>query len=119
MKKPFNNRDLKKILNRSENILNLINDSIIQPDKYFEKIKKAIDGCLEEEALEKLKSINIEELNRNKDGIRIKTLKDYGINNFYDLTKYDERTLASINGISADKSRIIYQIVNEIKNDLI
>ena len=62
-----------------------------------------------------MEDIPCEEVNRGKNGIKIKTLFDAGYKTLLDLDRADADTLAAINGIITRGAMQIGLIVNDIK----
>ena len=79
-----------------------------------DEITRFSNELLMQEVLQLLAKIPIEEVNRDKLGIRVKLLRDHGFNTIADISSSSVYTIASINGISADGARYIRQIVDSI-----
>ena len=76
-----------------------------------------IDGVVKlagRESLNILKEIPVEEINRDKNGIKVKVLKEYGYNNIADLYTATTYQLASIHGISEDAAFQIKYLVDKM-----
>lgn len=114
MKKNFSNFERKSLIGD----LDLINDKyqkmMSKPDSHLKNAKNALDKMIQRYAFDKLREIPIDNLNRQKNGFRIKTLKDHGIDNYgkFLLLKRDE--LESFNGISPEKAYLMKSIVKEL-----
>ena len=104
----------KKVVNDTKNYLNFIKSTIKKEKRYVEKITKLSELLLQKEINDTLKKISVEELNKNKEGIRVKTLKDAKYNSIYDLQKASVYELEEINGISLDMARLIKKRVSSI-----
>lgn len=83
----------------------------VQPLK--DDIKKAAEKMAAAETLNILRAIPVEELNREKGGIRVKALRDAGYNSMADLYAAQEYQLMSVYGISEDAA---YTIKKTAKN---
>ena len=82
-----------------------------------EEVKKAVDELMEQEVKDVLKSLPLEELNRDKNGIKIQALKDFGytsIANVYDCT---HRYLVQMPGIGEKGAYQIEAICDRILKD--
>ncbi|MGL6217073.1 MAG: hypothetical protein ACRC36_03500, partial [Lacrimispora sphenoides] len=55
-----------------------------------------------------------EELNREKNGFRIKSLRDNGFNTIKDISSATVDNIASVHGISVDAAYNIMNVVNDI-----
>lgn len=71
-----------------------------QPTGLESKIQKAVSRSLAGGVLASLKTIPVDELNHNKRGIRVKTLKDAGFETVADVYSSTIDELESVNGIS-------------------
>ena len=89
---------------------NSINEKI-DPSKKL--IKNTVDKLLAFESLNAGKKIPIEELNREKNGIRIKALAEAGYKNLADINAVSIVELASIPGISYNSANTIRRIASE------
>ncbi len=65
-----------------------------------------------------LEALPVEELNRDKSGIRVSALKNAGIENIKQLVGLTPQRLTIIDGIGQDSAMKIYQRVQEIQQDL-
>lgn len=90
----------QKCLKNLEEIYTSISDSI-------DEIKNAINKLLNEELIKTLKEIPIDELARDKSGVRIKYLKDAGFNNLAEIFLTSTNKIASIYGISEEKAIVV------------
>ncbi len=82
-------------------------------DKSKETIKAAADKMLAVNALQILRGIPVEELNRDKAGFRVKALRDAGITTMADIYSCSPYHLASINGISDNAALSIKRIAKQ------
>lgn len=87
----------------------------IENDKI--KIKTELEKLIVAEMLRMLKQIPIEELNREKNGIRVKTLSDYGYKNIADIYTCSVNQIASIKGISYSAATSIKRIADKFAKD--
>ena len=103
-----NEKALLQIQNRLQQILaqtnNLKQDVITQANL-----------MLSDEAVETLKQISIDEINREKIGIKVNVLKNAGFNTVYDAFKASTWKLSSIYGISDDAAYTIHKKAEQIK----
>lgn len=83
--------------------------------QYYERQIEAISNeIVGREAFNIIKDIPVEEVNRDKKGIRVKSLKDAGYNSIADLHAATYYNLVDVNGISEESAGLIKQIVGEI-----
>lgn len=78
-----------------------------------DEIKKAIDKMIAGNLVTSLREIPIDDLARDKSGIKVKCLKDGGYLNFADVFASSTMQIASIYGISQDKA---YTIKSKVDN---
>ena len=72
MARPFNTTDAKRIIERHQNIIEKMNSAVSSVERYRAKAKEASDALVAQEVLRVLADIPIEEINRDKRGIRVK-----------------------------------------------
>jgi hypothetical protein len=77
-------------------------------------VQKTSDALVAKEVLRILKEVPIDELNRDKRGIRIKALREHGYHTLADIAPASVHSIASIHGISEDRAYAIKRLVNEI-----
>ncbi len=76
-----------------------------------------VDDILRHKAIEQLKSAPIEELNRNKLGLRLRALKDHGYNSIADVVGMPSWRLQHIPGIGPATADTICSMVRKIVED--
>ena len=81
------------------------------------KVQECIQAVLAAELVEALKQIPIEEVNRDKLGIRVKALRDNGFINYATVYTAGTAEIASIRGISADTAETVKMIVAKAAED--
>ena len=114
MARPFSATDAKRIIERHQNIIEKLNNAVSSVEKYRTKAKEASDALVAQEVLKVLADIPIEEINRDKRGIRVKALRDYGYRTIADISTASVYSIASVHGISEDAAYSIKSIVNDI-----
>lgn len=78
------------------------------------KISSLAAALVKSDALKALDNIPIEELNRDKKGFRIKTLKDHGYSTIADVQKASVSDLSRLNGISPEAASEIKRTAAKI-----
>lgn len=114
MARPFTSAEAKRIIKRHQNIIDKLNSAVSSVEEYRTKAKDASDALVAQEVLKVLADIPIEEINRDKRGIRVKTLRDYGYRTVADISTASVYSIASVHGISEDAAYSIKRIVNDI-----
>lgn len=92
--------EYKSLTTKLDEVVNSVQDSI-------KEIKDFIDRLLAEELVNSLRNISIDELARDKSGIKTKYLRDAGHENLADVFSASTMQIASIYGISQDKAYTI------------
>lgn len=77
------------------------------------EIKKAVDYLVAQELVNLLRAIPIDEVNRDKKGIRVKSLRDAGYENMADVYAASVYNLASVYGISQDVAYTVKRVAND------
>ncbi len=75
MARPFSATDAKRVIQRHQNIIKQLNIAVPFADKYRDQVEEASDVLVAQEVLKVLDDIPIEEINRDKRGIRVKALR--------------------------------------------
>lgn len=72
-----------------------------------EQVKTAANAMAAAEALKLLKAAPVEELGRDRSGIRFKTLREHGFESVADVYAASEYNLSSLQGITQETARIL------------
>lgn len=113
MARPFSTTDAKRIINDHREIIEKLTSADSSVQNYRTEIKQASDALVAKEVLRILRDIPVEELNRDKKGIRVKALRDAGYSTLADVAAAATYNLASVYGISEDRAYQIKSIVNQ------
>lgn len=114
MARPFSSSDARRLVQRHQNIIEKLHNAESSVEKQRARVKEAADAYVAHEVLDVLKDIPIDEINRDKRGFRIKSLKDYGFQTIADIASASVYSIASVHGISEDTAYSIKRIVNDI-----
>ncbi|MDE7215978.1 MAG: hypothetical protein K2O08_04145, partial [Clostridia bacterium] len=114
MAKDFSAKDAKTVIKRHEQYIASLKEAKGLNIVLRAEIKKAADAFTENEILTILKSVSVEELNRDKKGIRIKSLVDNGFETMADLHAASAYAIADVNGISEDTAYTIKKTVGKL-----
>ncbi len=114
MARPFSSIDAKRVIEWHQNIIEKLNGVVSCEEKYRKTVKHASDALVAQKVLKVLADIPIEEVNRDKKGIRVKALRDYGYKTMADISAASVSSIASVHGISEDAAYTIKRIVNDI-----
>lgn len=116
MAKIFKTKDVKYLVNKHKDILKNLRKSIDLEKELQNQIKLAVNKMVTSEVLKVLRDVPVEEINREKRGIKIKALKEGGYLSIADLATASVHQIASVRGISEDTAYTIRQIVKELVN---
>lgn len=90
----------------------------IDLEKQKTKVHELIKSLAEEKVISELQKMPIDELNRDGNGIRIKTLKNAGYHNIESVYKESPNRISSIYGISGYATSVIKKIANDYAEQL-
>lgn len=114
MARPFDVGEAKKLLESHGKLL----DGLTKAKKSMEALEaavvKAAENMVTEALPQVLQDIPVEELNRDKRGIRIKLLQDEGYETIEDIRKASVYSLGAINGISDEGAESIKAAADQI-----
>lgn len=113
MAKNFTAKDAKDIIGKHTAMISSLKEAGKFNETLKQNIKSAADNFAVQELLTVLRSVPVEELNRDKKGIRTKALTDHNFNTMADLYVASVQNIASVRGISEDTARTIKSIVND------
>ncbi|MBR3645604.1 MAG: hypothetical protein IKN54_04235, partial [Lachnospiraceae bacterium] len=115
MARSFSKKEAVKITGKHKALINDLEKLVSATGEYEDIISEDIDEMIEYEVRNILKDIPVEELNRDKSGLRIKNLRDEGYANIADILQADKNKIEAVNGISADGAFTIMNMAKEIK----
>lgn len=112
-KRSFSSSDAKNISQQCQKIQEALNEIAKSDAIYRESIQQETNRYVATQVLKLMEKIPVEEVNRDKHGIRVKALRDSGYVTYADMLTSSIYQLATIRGISEDGARIIKRIVSE------
>lgn len=110
-------KDAKKIIREHEALKNALVGGQNAAVRYRNDISRYSKEIVEDEVLKILRNIPIDELNRNKSGLRIKPLRDKGYTCIADIAFASVDDINGIYGISEESAAAIVAAVNEITKE--
>lgn len=114
MAKSIDSAEAKRIIQAHQNMLaELLSIEKLRSDQKAE-ITNAAEALAAQEVMCVLRDIPIEELNRDKRGIRVKALRDHSYTTIADISAASIYALESIHGISEDTARTIKHLSGNI-----
>lgn len=122
MARPFKSRDLSNLFHEYDSLNRQLIEMASLSDKYRMRIIATVDSIINKETMKVLASKPVEELNRDKRGIRVKLLHESGYKTIADIAQASEYSIASLRGISDDGARLIKELTtsfrDSIRNDI-
>lgn len=109
MARKYSSSEVKNLLRTQQNLYAKLNKLETRANRIRSEILSAANNMAGDSAGELVKDIPVDELNREKKGIRVKLLHDAGIHTIGDLLKTSEYRLTAINGISPEGARMIME----------
>ncbi len=117
MARPFSTRDAQEVISGHSLILNRFAETMSNESNLVFQVNVSVERLIAAEVRKCLSDIPVEELNRDKQGIRIKLLKDAGYETVAELVGVDVRDIEAIDGIGEGSSRSIIGRVSEFVNE--
>ena len=111
----YNIKEIERLIKKYNNITDNVIRSDIDMNNVNKKIIDSLNSLIANELLETLREIPIEELNREKAGLPVKTLKEAGYNNIADVYSSSESQLASIPRVSSSAAAVIKMVTENIE----
>lgn len=113
MPKEYTSTDAKRLIAEHNELLERLSSSHALSGQQENDIKKAAGKLVGVYVIKCLREIPLEELNRDKRGLRIKPLQDCGYSSVADIAGLSVYQLCSIRGISEDAARTIRRITDD------
>lgn len=114
MARQFDSRDAKRLITKHRELL----EELRRAEKTFNGLRAAVkettDALVAQEVMRVLKDIPVEELNRDRRGFRVKSLRDNGYQSIADIMGASVHSLASISGISDEAAYSIKKTAEKI-----
>ena len=85
MARPFSPNEAKRIIESHQKTIEKLNNAVSSVETYRAKVKETSDELVAKEVLKVLRDIPIEEINREKRGFRVMSLRDYGYRTIADI----------------------------------
>ncbi len=114
MARSFSSADAKQLIRSHQEILTSLRQVREQWAYAQSGVKNAADSMVMAAVLEVLRGVPVEELNREKRGIKVKTLRDSGYQTLADVAPATVVQLASVNDIGEDSAYLIRGILDKM-----
>lgn len=112
MAKPFSSSEARTLLEQHRRWHGALQTLALQREQYCSDIQNAAGEMALETVREMLKTVPVEELSREKQGIRVKTLREGGFETVGDLHQASLQRISSVKGISEETARSIKKLTN-------
>ena len=112
MPKTFSTKEASNLLKANSDLRKALLDAVNIPEKQKAEIGKALHALRYEEVLRTLQGVPVEEINRDKLGIRVKALRDAGFATVADVANATVYQLAAVYGISEEGAQTIRRVVD-------
>ena len=116
MDKLFSSQDVKQLLEQHNRRLNDLKVASGVSQQYLSQIKTISDNFAMQEVMNVLREIPVDELAKQKKGLKIKPLLDNGYRTVADIYSSSPYSLAYIRGISHDAAYTIIRIAKDFAN---
>lgn len=107
MARPFSSGEVKKLIDDHQKLYRALLYGKQCTKRYEDRIARASDMLLGTEMVKILKEIPVDEINREKNGFRIKNLKESGFDTVASIFAASVYEIASVQGISNDGAAAI------------
>lgn len=107
-------KDGREITKKAKNINKGLQDCFDLQKDFEKKAINAANKVVRNEAERTLQNLSVDELSKAKLGIRVQALKDAGIYNISQLSRFSEASLERIRGIGPKSAKAIIPTVNKI-----
>ena len=116
MAKLFSSQDVKLLLEQHNRRLNNLKAASSVSEQYINQLKATSDNLAMQEVMNVLRGVPVDELTKQKKGLKIKPLLDHGYRTVADIYSSTPYRLASIRGISQDAAYTIIRIAKDFAN---
>ena len=112
----------KELISRADEIVRSLRASLDAQRGEIAAVRSSADAFYEERLRSALEELDIDILSQGKQGIRVSSLRNAGVNNIYQLSKMSRPRIEAMEGIGAQGAKTIFEtsqkIVENTKNKL-
>lgn len=112
MARPFTSSEARQLLDLHRRWLGSLQSLALQKEQQCSDICNAAGEMALESVQKMLNTVPVEELNRQKQGVRVKALRDAGFETVGDLNRVSVQRIATVKGISEESARAIKRQTN-------
>ena len=110
MARPFSGRQAKTLLADHRQLAERLKDGLAAVEACREQILAACGELAARDVPDVLQGVPVEELGREKPGLRVKVLREAGYETVADVLRADVRRLAAVNGVSPEGAQSLKTI---------
>ncbi|WP_316608110.1 SNF2-related protein [uncultured Ruminococcus sp.] len=114
MARNYSTGEVKRLRRKYEELYAKLRKLDSLADRSYQEITAATAKIAGSGSMELLEAIPVDELNREKKGIRVKALHDAGFHTVADIVKANVHRISAINGISPEGAQAIKQAAAEL-----
>ena len=118
MAKQFSSKEARQLIQRHRHLLRDMIPARGMVEQYAREVRQACERVLRREALKLLDTIPIEEINRDKKGIKVKLLRECGYETVGAVYAANLTELADLRGISDEGAALIHETAAEFLEGL-
>ncbi len=107
-------KQVKDLIKQAQAVDNKLKLSLNSQRDEIANVRQTADNFYNDKLKSTLESIDVEILAQGKQGIRVQSLKDAGINNIYQLSQMTTPKLQTVNGIGYQSAGKIYSLTQQI-----
>lgn len=110
-------KQVKDLIKQAQAVDNRLKMSLNSQREEIANVRQTADIFYNDKLKSTLESIDVEILAHGKQGIRVQSLKDAGINNIYQLSQMTTPKLQTVNGIGYQSAGKIYSLTQQIADN--
>ncbi len=114
MAQSFSANEAKQIIEQYRSDCEILKEAIDFPNRLEQEIETSSNQMIQKEVRKVLQSVPLEELNREKKGMRLRALKENGYTTIAQVSVLSAKELEDINGIGRQGAQEIYEAVREM-----
>ena len=107
-------KQIKSLIKQAQAVDNRLKEALYEERNEVANLRLTADAFYNDKLKTTLESIDVDILSQGKQGLRVQTLKDAGINNIYQLSQMQIPRIQTINGIGQQSASKIYTLTKQI-----
>lgn len=115
---PFDSVDARHLADQTKALSEGMNDAENIESELKQRVKNSVAHCMSSEMMRALRNIDVDELNRNRKGIRVGALRDAGFESVADVYSANLYEIDGVRGISEEGAAEIKREANTIVREV-